>query len=52
MIFFFVLGLVQLQVPQISTDVCVAIGGILHFTIIAYFSWLNMVMANVFKIVA
>ncbi|XP_055684881.1 G-protein coupled receptor Mth2-like isoform X1 [Lutzomyia longipalpis] len=49
--FFFLLGLVQIFTPEnlIVNSVCVPLAFTLYFCIIAYFSWLNMVMVNVWK---
>lgn len=50
--FLFFLGTMQMQTPvDILVESCVALAFIVYFFTMAYFAWLNCVMANVWKTV-
>uniref|UniRef100_A0A182NDY1 G-protein coupled receptors family 2 profile 2 domain-containing protein n=1 Tax=Anopheles dirus TaxID=7168 RepID=A0A182NDY1_9DIPT len=49
-VFMFLLSLVQLWVSLTQTSFCTVIAFLMYFFLISYFAWLNMVMANVWKL--
>ncbi|XP_040155822.1 probable G-protein coupled receptor Mth-like 11 [Anopheles arabiensis] len=49
-VFMFLLSLVQLWVSLTHTPFCTVIAFLMYFFLISYFAWLNMVMANVWKL--
>uniref|UniRef100_A0A182JSW5 G-protein coupled receptors family 2 profile 2 domain-containing protein n=1 Tax=Anopheles christyi TaxID=43041 RepID=A0A182JSW5_9DIPT len=49
-VFMFLLSLVQLWVSLTHTAFCTVIAFLMYFFLISYFAWLNMVMANVWKL--
>uniref|UniRef100_A0A182TDA2 G-protein coupled receptors family 2 profile 2 domain-containing protein n=1 Tax=Anopheles melas TaxID=34690 RepID=A0A182TDA2_9DIPT len=49
-VFMFLLSLVQLWVSLTNTPFCIVIAFLMYFFLISYFAWLNMVMANVWKL--
>lgn len=48
--FLFLLSLVQLWISLTHTSFCTVIAFLMYFFLISYFAWLNMVMANVWKL--
>lgn len=48
--FMFLLSLVQLWASLMHTSYCTVIAFLMYFFLISYFAWLNMVMANVWKL--
>uniref|UniRef100_A0A182JL93 G-protein coupled receptors family 2 profile 2 domain-containing protein n=1 Tax=Anopheles atroparvus TaxID=41427 RepID=A0A182JL93_ANOAO len=49
-VFMFLLSLVQLSASLTHTSFCTVIAFLMYFFLISYFAWLNMVMANVWKL--
>uniref|UniRef100_A0A182Q2Y8 G-protein coupled receptors family 2 profile 2 domain-containing protein n=1 Tax=Anopheles farauti TaxID=69004 RepID=A0A182Q2Y8_9DIPT len=49
-VFMLLLSLVQLWVSLTQTSFCTVIAFLMYFFLISYFAWLNMVMANVWKL--
>ncbi|XP_058061543.1 probable G-protein coupled receptor Mth-like 11 [Anopheles bellator] len=49
-VFMFLLSLIQLYVPMVHTPFCTVIAFLMYFFLVSYFAWLNMVMANVWKL--
>uniref|UniRef100_A0A182VWZ4 G-protein coupled receptors family 2 profile 2 domain-containing protein n=1 Tax=Anopheles minimus TaxID=112268 RepID=A0A182VWZ4_9DIPT len=49
-VFMFLLSVIQLWVPLMYTSYCTVIAFLMYYFLISYFAWLNMVMANVWKL--
>ncbi|XP_052890238.1 probable G-protein coupled receptor Mth-like 11 [Anopheles moucheti] len=49
-VFMFLLSVVQLWASLTHTSFCTVIAFLMYFFLISYFAWLNMVMANVWKL--
>uniref|UniRef100_A0A2M4A0Q9 Putative g protein-coupled receptor n=2 Tax=Anopheles triannulatus TaxID=58253 RepID=A0A2M4A0Q9_9DIPT len=48
--FMFLLSVIQLWAPLVHTPYCSTMAFVMYFFLISYFAWLNMVMANVWKL--